>query len=41
MDHELLVDNIVSVARLAKTFDLPVVLSTVNVAGTVNERSAT
>jgi nicotinamidase-related amidase len=32
MDHKLLVDNIVSVARLAKTFDLPVVLSTVNVA---------
>ncbi len=32
MDHELLVDNIVSVARLAQTFDLPVVLSTVNVA---------
>ena len=32
MDHELLVDNIVSVARLAKTFDLPIVLSTVNVA---------
>ncbi len=32
MDHDLLVDNIVSVARLAKTFDLPVVLSTVNVA---------
>jgi nicotinamidase-related amidase len=32
IDHELLVDNIVSVARLAKTFDLPVVLSTVNVA---------
>src|SRR6267378_392500 len=31
MDHKLLVDNIVSVARLAKTFDLPVVLSTVNV----------
>ena len=28
----LLVDNIVSVARLAKTFDLPVVLSTINVA---------
>jgi nicotinamidase-related amidase len=27
-----LVDNIVSVARLARTFDLPVVLSTVNVA---------
>src|SRR5882762_1644460 len=32
MDHKLLVDNIVSVARLARTFDLPVVLSTVNVA---------
>jgi nicotinamidase-related amidase len=32
MDQELLVDNIVSVARLARTFDVPVVLSTVNVA---------
>jgi nicotinamidase-related amidase len=32
VDHEVLVDNIVSVARLARTFDLPVVLSTVNVA---------
>jgi nicotinamidase-related amidase len=32
MDHELLIDNIVSVARVAKTFDLPIVLSTVNVA---------
>jgi nicotinamidase-related amidase len=32
MDRELLVDNIVSVARIANTFDLPVVLSTVNVA---------
>ena len=32
IDHELLLDNIVSVARLAKTFKLPVVLSTVNVA---------
>ena len=32
IDHQLLVDNIVSVARLARTFDLPVVLSTVNVA---------
>lgn len=32
MDRELLVDNIVSVARLATTFALPVVLSTVNVA---------
>jgi nicotinamidase-related amidase len=32
IDHELLLDNIVSVARLARTFDLPVVLSTINVA---------
>jgi nicotinamidase-related amidase len=32
MDRELLLDNIVSVARLATTFALPVVLSTVNVA---------
>ena len=32
MDRELLVDNIVSVARLARTFDLPAVLSTINVA---------
>jgi nicotinamidase-related amidase len=32
IDHELLVDNIVSVARLAATYDLPIVLSTVNVA---------
>jgi nicotinamidase-related amidase len=32
MDHELLVDNIVSVARIAQTYNLPVVLSTVNVA---------
>ena len=32
MNRELLIDNIISVARLAKTFDLPVVLSTVNVA---------
>jgi nicotinamidase-related amidase len=32
LDRELLIDNIVSVARLAKTFGLPVVLSTVNVA---------
>ena len=31
MDRELLVDNIISVARLARTFDLPVVLSTINV----------
>jgi len=32
MDREVLVDNIVSVARLARTYDLPVVLSTVNAA---------
>src|ERR1700740_2165378 len=31
-DTELLVRNIVSVARTAKTYDMPVVLSTVNVA---------
>ena len=33
IDHDVLTDNIVSVARLATTYDLPVVLSTVNVAG--------
>jgi nicotinamidase-related amidase len=32
MDPGLLVSNIVSVARMAQTFELPVVLSTVNVA---------
>jgi len=32
MDHELLLDNIVSVARISRTYDLPIVLSTVNVA---------
>ena len=32
MDQALLVRNIVSVARTAKTFGLPIVLSTVNVA---------
>jgi nicotinamidase-related amidase len=32
IDHDLLVRNIVSVARLALTYELPVVLSTVNVA---------
>jgi nicotinamidase-related amidase len=32
MDRGLLVNNIVSVARMARTFELPVVLSTVNVA---------
>jgi nicotinamidase-related amidase len=33
VDHQLLTDNIVSVARLAKAFNLPVVLSTVGVNG--------
>src|SRR3954452_17645064 len=32
IDRGLLVNNIVSVARMARTFELPVVLSTVNVA---------
>src|ERR1700753_1162125 len=32
IDRQLLTDNIVSVARLAKLFNLPIVLSTVNVA---------
>jgi nicotinamidase-related amidase len=32
IDYDLLLDNIVSVARLARTYDLPIVLSTVNVA---------
>ena len=32
IDHDLLIRNIVSVARLAMTYGLPVVLSTVNVA---------
>jgi nicotinamidase-related amidase len=36
IDHNLLVDNVVSVARLAKTFELPIVLSTINVAGGLN-----
>src|SRR5207237_8586415 len=30
IDHDLLVDNIVSVARLANTFELLIVLSTIN-----------
>jgi nicotinamidase-related amidase len=32
IDHELLTRNIVSVARIAKAYGLPIVLSTVNVA---------
>src|SRR4051812_39172643 len=34
IDHDLLTRNIVSVARLARTFGLPIVLSTVNVRTT-------
>jgi len=33
MDLQLLVDNVVRVAKLGKTFNLPIVLSTVNVKG--------
>jgi nicotinamidase-related amidase len=32
IDHDLLIRNIVSVTRIAKTYGLPIVLSTVNVA---------
>lgn len=31
IDHDVLTRNIVSVARLGKTYDVPIVLSTVNV----------
>ena len=31
MDHELLVDNVVRVAKTARVYGLPIVLSTVNV----------
>src|SRR5467141_2057840 len=31
MEHQLLVDNVVRVAQLGKIFNLPIVLSTVNV----------
>src|SRR5437016_3704953 len=37
MDRELLVQNIVSVARMAMTYDLPIVLSTVGVAASGRE----
>lgn len=33
MDLQLLVDNVVRVAKLGKTFNLPIILSTVNVKG--------
>jgi nicotinamidase-related amidase len=33
MDHQLLVDNVVRVAKLGKIFGTPIVLSTVNVKG--------
>jgi nicotinamidase-related amidase len=36
MDRRMLVNNIVSVARLAKLFELPIVLSTVNVTSGKN-----
>ena len=40
MDRRMLVNNIVSVARLAKLFRIPVVLSTVNVKpGRMHRRS--
>ena len=39
IDHDLLTRNIVSVARLAKAFDLPIVLSTVGVVA--NDQSPT
>ena len=37
MDHQLLLVNIVRVAKLAALYELPVVLSTVNVASGVNQ----
>jgi nicotinamidase-related amidase len=33
MDHQLLVDNVVRVGKLGKIYELPIVLSTVNVKG--------
>jgi nicotinamidase-related amidase len=39
MDHRTLVDNIVAVAKLAKAFGLPIVLSTVNVKSRGSERT--
>ena len=39
IDHDLLIRNIVSVARLAKTYELPIVLSTVGVVA--NEQPPT
>ena len=38
IDHDLLTRNIVSVARIAKAYGLPIVLSTVNVPPTANRR---
>jgi len=38
IDRDLLTRNIVSVARLAKTYGLPIVLSTVNVIAKGNLR---
>jgi nicotinamidase-related amidase len=38
-DHDELTKNIVMTAKLARAFDLPVVLSTVNVATTLNQET--
>jgi nicotinamidase-related amidase len=40
MDHQLLLENIVRVAKIATLYSLPIVLSTVNVAGKVNQPRA-
>jgi nicotinamidase-related amidase len=37
VDHQLLLENIVRVAKIAMLYELPVVLSTVNVASGVNQ----
>ena len=37
MDRKLLVDNIVRVAKIARTYELPIVLSTVNVNNGTNK----
>ena len=37
MDRKLLVDNIVRVAKIAKAYELPIVLSTVNVNNGINK----
>lgn len=37
MDHETLVKNIVTVCKLAKGFNVPIVLTTVNVESGINQ----